>query len=154
MTTAVDQRPEDAERPSVLLVDDDPIIRESLGFVLAERFDVVSVATRAEALAVLRRSGTPPSLALVDLGLPPAPHAPDEGFALVSELITVNPEARVKVAPGPATPRLVQGGWSTYLVKVHNEAGTNAELQWSSPNAEPVVHASSGRPRPRPEHAI
>jgi hypothetical protein len=49
--------------------------------------------------------------------------------------IHINPEMRVKVAPGPANAELVEGGWSQFLVKVHNEAGTTAELQGQSPQA-------------------
>lgn len=95
-------------RPSVLLVDDDPLIRESLAFVLEEHFEVIACATRPEALNALRTRATAPSLALVDLGLPPAPHEPDEGFALVGELISMNPEARVIVLSGQNDQKNVQ----------------------------------------------
>ena len=43
--------------------------------------------------------------------------------------IEINPESRVKAAQGPAAPRLVQNGWTVFLVKVHNQAGVTAELQ-------------------------
>ena len=89
-----------APKPQVLLVDDDSLIRESLAFVLSESFDVLVAGTRNEALNTIRSSSSVPSLAVVDLGLPPAPHAPDEGFALVGELIRLNPEARVLVLSG------------------------------------------------------
>lgn len=49
--------------------------------------------------------------------------------------IQINPEMRVKVAPGPAKPSLVEKGWTQFLVKVHNQAGTTAELVVVSPNA-------------------
>ena len=68
--------------------------------------------------------------------------------------VHINPEARVKTLRGPAEPQLLQGGWRTFLVKVHNEAGIRAPLQVHSPNAAPELHASSGQPRPKPEHAI
>lgn len=32
--------------------------------------------------------------------------------------VTINPESRVKVAPGPADANLVQHGWRVFLVKV------------------------------------
>lgn len=50
--------------------------------------------------------------------------------------IQINPESRVKVARGLAKPSLVEQGWRTFLVKVHNEAGVTAELQGVSPNAK------------------
>ncbi len=64
--------------------------------------------------------------------------------------IEINPESRVKAVQGPAAPRLVQSGWSIFLVKVHNEAGVTAALAAESPNAVPVFRVSSGRPDPKP----
>src|SRR5688572_24788449 len=49
--------------------------------------------------------------------------------------VNINPESRVKVAPGAARPELVEGGWRTFLVKVTNEAGVTAPLGVDSPNA-------------------
>ncbi len=62
--------------------------------------------------------------------------------------VNVNPESRVKVAPGEAPPTLVQQGHRVFLVKVHNEAGVTAALRVSSPNAEPLVKRSTGSPDP------
>jgi hypothetical protein len=55
----------------------------------------------------------------------------------------INPEARVKVSRGPAIAQLMQNGWTSFLVKVHNEAGVTARLQVESPNAAPVLHVST-----------
>jgi hypothetical protein len=52
--------------------------------------------------------------------------------------IHINPESRVKVAPGPARAELVERGWRTFLVKVRNEAGVTAPLRVSSPHAQRV----------------
>src|SRR5438874_9121943 len=49
--------------------------------------------------------------------------------------VEINPESRVKVAPGPAKPELVEQGWRQFLIKVHNGAGVTAELRAVSPNA-------------------
>jgi hypothetical protein len=43
--------------------------------------------------------------------------------------IQINPESRVKVAPGPAPRKLVEQGWTQALVKVQNEAGVTAPLR-------------------------
>ncbi|MBN4046741.1 CehA/McbA family metallohydrolase [bacterium AH-315-P07] len=69
-------------------------------------------------------------------------------------MVNISAEARVKVIPGPATPILIQGGWRSFLIKVHNQANTNAELAWESPNADPALHRSSGQPNPRPGNLI
>jgi len=68
--------------------------------------------------------------------------------------VNVNPESRVKVRRGPAEPLLQQNGWRTYLVKVQNQAGTRAELECTSPNAEPALHAATGAPNPDPKNEI
>ena len=50
-------------------------------------------------------------------------------------MVDINPEARVKVLRGPAKARLVQGGWTSFLIKVHNDAGVTAALEVESVNA-------------------
>ncbi len=62
-------------------------------------------------------------------------------------VIDINPESRVKVQRGPAPARLVQHGWSVFLVKVINQAGVTSSLRCLSPQAKPLRH-STGRPRP------
>ena len=63
-------------------------------------------------------------------------------------MVHINPEARVSVQRGPAAAELIQEGWVTALVKVHNEAGVTTPLEVSSPNAGPLYRASSNSPRP------
>ncbi|MGE0485205.1 MAG: sigma-54-dependent transcriptional regulator [Gammaproteobacteria bacterium] len=87
-------------RPLLLLVDDDELIVDALGFALDEDFDLLTAGSRAAAIEALRSAARPPDLALVDLGLPPAPHHPDEGFALVGELFAFNPHMKVLVLSG------------------------------------------------------
>ncbi len=53
--------------------------------------------------------------------------------------ITINPESRVKVVPGPAPRELDQNGWRVFLVKVDNQAGVTAPLQAESPQALPIA---------------
>jgi len=89
-----------ADLPSLLLVDDDPLISESLAFVLKDSFTVNVVATREEARRLFHKLPVLPNLALVDLGLPPSPHSPEEGFLLVSELLTFNPSIKILILSG------------------------------------------------------
>ncbi len=49
--------------------------------------------------------------------------------------VDINPEMRVKAAPGPAAPELGRGVWRACLVKVHNQAGTTAELRATNSEA-------------------
>jgi hypothetical protein len=63
--------------------------------------------------------------------------------------IEINAESRVKSSQGPAPARLVQNGWSVFLVKVHNLAGVTAELAAHSPNAAPLYRRSTSSPDPK-----
>lgn len=53
-------------------------------------------------------------------------------------VVQINPEARVKVARGPADARLQQAGWTPLLVKVVNESGGTQRLRIRSPQSGPV----------------
>ena len=81
---------------------------------------------------------------------------PDSGVRAIQEVldarclvgVEINPESRVKAAPGPAAPMLVQGGWTVFLVKVRNEAGVTARLRVDCPNAGPIYTSSTGSAEP------
>lgn len=70
--------------------------------------------------------------------------------------IHINPESRVKVSQAAAKPELVETGWRTFLVKVHNEAGVTAELKAESVNALKVYSRGKGgfAMDPRPPQTI
>jgi DNA-binding NtrC family response regulator len=86
--------------PSLLIVDDDPLIRDSLRLALANSFNVHLAENRNQAIEVLREMKTPPQLALIDLGLPPTPHRPTEGFHLIAELLAHSPDIKIIVLSG------------------------------------------------------
>ncbi len=69
-------------------------------------------------------------------------------------MVEINPESRVKVMPGPAQPKLRQEGWTTFLVKVHNQAHITATLEAESPQAQPDLHRSTGSPRMQQENKL
>ncbi len=87
-------------KPGLLLIDDDPLISESLAFVLREDFEVKVQPSREETRRLLQNLPIIPNMALVDLGLPPNPHTPDEGFAMVKELLVFNPKMKILVLSG------------------------------------------------------
>ena len=49
--------------------------------------------------------------------------------------ITINPEARIKVAKGPGSTALQQAGWTPVLVKVMNDSTVKKQLKIMSPQA-------------------
>jgi len=93
-------RNELALRPTLLIVDDDALIRESLSFVLGDRFDIRVAESRIAAMEILRNNDFEPLLALIDLGLPPLPDQPTEGFKLVGDLLAFSPTIRILVLSG------------------------------------------------------
>jgi len=88
------------DKPDLLIVDDDPLITDTLNFVLSRDFVVYVAGSRPQARSLLLQLERPPQLALVDLGLPPTPHRPDEGFRLVSELLAYSPSIKIVVLSG------------------------------------------------------
>lgn len=86
--------------PRLLIVDDDPLIRESLRLSLSDEFDIHTAESRNQAIRVLRDLPCRPQLALVDLGLPPTPHRPEEGFHLIAELLAHAPQIKILALSG------------------------------------------------------
>ena len=88
------------ERATVLLVDDDPLITESLGFLLQKHYKVMIADSRHAASDLLENRYDAPELALVDLGLPPRAHSPEEGYALISDLLAHDERIKILVLSG------------------------------------------------------
>jgi DNA-binding NtrC family response regulator len=87
-------------KPGLLVVDDDPLITDTLAFALGTDYEVYACDSRAHAVELLRQLASPPPLALVDLGLPPAPHSPSEGFQLIADLLAHSPRMKIFVLSG------------------------------------------------------
>ena len=98
MTKPLQSAPEG--RPRLLIVDDDALIADTLSFALGTEYEVLVCESRPHAVELLRQLPEPPQLALVDLGLPPTPHAPDEGFRLIADLLAHSPGMRIFVLSG------------------------------------------------------
>ena len=64
--------------------------------------------------------------------------------------VHINAESRVKVSEGAVKKELIKNGWRSFLVKVHNEAGTTPQLQADSPQAKPLFMRGRG-PRQKPQ---
>ena len=70
-------------RPVLLLVDDDPEIRDQMKWALASDYELLEASDRSTALAHVRHAM--PRLILLDLGLPPDPDGASEGLAILRE---------------------------------------------------------------------
>src|SRR5262245_17852008 len=93
-------QPKPKDKPGLLIVDDDPMITDTLAFALGTDYTVYACESRTHAVELLRQLEAPPPLALVDLGLPPVPHEPDEGFRLIGDLLAHSPRMKIFVLSG------------------------------------------------------
>lgn len=85
-------------KPKLLIVDDDDEIRTQMKWALAPEYEVVVAHDRAAALAV--HAEHKPQVALLDLGLPPHPASPVEGFAALSDLVNQDRFTKVIIISG------------------------------------------------------
>jgi two-component system, NtrC family, response regulator len=87
----------DQIKPKLLIVEDDEGLQRQLRWAY-EDYEVISATTRAEAIDMLRLHE--PAVVTLDLGLPPDPDGVTEGFAALSEILALKPDAKVIVASG------------------------------------------------------
>src|ERR1017187_5500648 len=84
--------------PKLLIVDDDEEIRTQMKWALAKDYEVSLAEDRPSALEMFRT--TQPSVVLLDLGLPPNPSNPEEGLAILSELLAEDRLVKVVIVSG------------------------------------------------------
>jgi two-component system, NtrC family, response regulator len=82
----------------LLIVDDDEDLRKQMAWSLADDYEVIEAADRPSALqaAVEKR----PDVVLLDLGLPPQPNDPEEGFLALSEILDHSRQIKVVIITG------------------------------------------------------
>lgn len=82
----------------ILIVDDDEEIRTQMKWALSKDYDVAVADDRESALGQF--SQHKPVAVLLDLGLPPNPNDPSEGFATLSDLTSLDSSAKVIIISG------------------------------------------------------
>jgi two-component system NtrC family response regulator len=87
----------DADRPVLLVIEDDPGLRKQMRWSF-DAYEVVLADDRDSAIAALRR--VEPAVVTLDLGLPPHPDTPEEGFRLLGEILTLAPATKVIALTG------------------------------------------------------
>jgi two-component system, NtrC family, response regulator len=85
-------------KPTLLIVDDDEEIRTQMKWALAKDYEILLAGDRAGALEAFQ-SGHP-AVTMLDLGLPPRPNEPEEGFALLSGFLALDSAAKVIIISG------------------------------------------------------
>jgi two-component system NtrC family response regulator len=84
-------------RPPLLIVEDDPALQTQMTWAF-DRYEPVPAGDREGALAQLRRHR--PAVVTMDLGLPPHPNDPSEGFRLLQDILSSSPDTKVIVLTG------------------------------------------------------
>jgi two-component system NtrC family response regulator len=84
--------------PRLLIVDDDEEIRTQMKWALANDYEVTLAEDRASAVESFRTN--PPGVVLLDLGLPPHPGSPEEGLAVLSEVLALRRLVKVVIITG------------------------------------------------------
>ncbi len=85
-------------KPKLLIVDDDEDIRTQMKWALADDYEVVLAGDRLSAISEFAL--IEPAVVLLDLGLPPRPSDPDEGFLVLAELVGRSRAVKVIVITG------------------------------------------------------
>ena len=84
-------------RSPLLIVEDDTALQTQMRWAF-EQYEPVTAVDRESALAQIRRHQ--PAVITMDLGLPPHPDDPTEGFKLLQDALSVAPDAKVIVLTG------------------------------------------------------
>ncbi|HLX30540.1 MAG TPA: PEP-CTERM-box response regulator transcription factor [Casimicrobiaceae bacterium] len=86
----------DVRRP-LLIVEDDPALQKQMQWAF-DQYETVFASDRETAIAQVRRYE--PAVVTMDLGLPPSPDDPAEGFRLLEEMHALVPSTKVIVLTG------------------------------------------------------
>ncbi len=82
----------------LLVVEDDENIRMQMKWAFSQEYEVVLAEDRPSALAAAKRDH--PAVVTLDLGLPPRPGCPEEGFLTLADMLEHNPLTKVIVITG------------------------------------------------------
>jgi two-component system, NtrC family, response regulator len=85
-------------KATLLVVEDDEDIRTQMKWALAADYEVLTAGDRLGGVTAFKARR--PMVTLLDLGLPPRPNEPEEGLALLAELLELDATAKVIVVSG------------------------------------------------------
>lgn len=107
----------------ILIVEDDPGLQKQMKWSF-EDFEIFIAGDRDEALKIILKEH--PSVATVDLGLPPDPEGSTEGLATVEQILSVAPNTKVIVVSGNddrknAVQAVASGAYDFYQKPIDSE---------------------------------
>ncbi len=85
-------------KPKLLIVDDDGNICTQMSWALGQDYEVSLAQDRPTAIDAFRQHK--PAVVLLDLGLPPHPGTPEEGLAVLGEMLARNSLAKIIIISG------------------------------------------------------
>jgi len=83
---------------TLLIIDDNPDIRQQLKWGLSEEYSVLLAGDVAEGLAIFQKHQ--PKVVILDLGLPPCADTSDEGFRCLAEMMDIDQDVKVIMLTG------------------------------------------------------
>lgn len=105
----------------ILLVEDDEALRKQLVFTLENDNTVFEAGNRNQAVSALKKCN--PEIAIIDLGLPPNEHSPEEGLFVIEHINSLY-NCKIIVLTGQTTKeaavRSLETGCFDYLEKPVN----------------------------------
>ena len=106
-------------KPKLLVVDDDDEICTQMKWALGPDYEVLLAGDRPGALAAFKEHR--PAVVLLDLGLPPCPATPKEGFEVLSHILGENHSSKAIIISGQSEKqtalRAVGAGAYDFLTK-------------------------------------
>ena len=87
----------DTKRKPLLIVEDDPALQKQMRWAF-DRNETLVAGDSENAINQIRRYE--PAVVTMDLGLPPQPDDPTEGFALLQRILALAPHTKVIVLTG------------------------------------------------------
>ncbi|MGQ9508675.1 MAG: PEP-CTERM-box response regulator transcription factor [Thermodesulfobacteriota bacterium] len=85
-------------KPKLLIVEDDNSIATQMKWVLAKDYEIFLAENRERAVEVFTQER--PSVVTLDLGLPPHPSEPEEGFKTLKEMMGIDSFAKIIIITG------------------------------------------------------
>ncbi|QEM68650.1 PEP-CTERM-box response regulator transcription factor [Geobacter sp. FeAm09] len=83
---------------NILIVDDNPDIRQQLKWGLGEEYEILLAGDGSQGLAAFKKHQ--PGVVILDLGLPPHEDSSVEGFRCLAEMLDHNPNAKIIMLTG------------------------------------------------------
>jgi two-component system NtrC family response regulator len=87
-----------SQQPKLLIVDDEEDIRTQMKWALTQDYGVLLAEDRLSTMELVEREKPP--VVTLDLGLPPRPADVEEGFATLSEMLSLDPFIKVIIITG------------------------------------------------------